>query len=399
MQLNYRLEHIKPSPTLALSQKAEELKKNGLDVINLTTGEPDFNTPRWICDAAKRAIDNGQHKYTAVNGTLELRRAIQHKLKVQNGLDYELDQIIASTGGKQALFNAFMASLNPMDEVIIPAPYWVSYVDMVNLFEGKAVIIACEQDQNFRVTPEQLRSAITPRTKWLIFNSPSNPTGAVYDEKALREIADILLEYPHVHVLSDDIYEHLIYTNDRFQNLVMIEPKLANRTLIVNGVSKSYAMTGWRIGFAAGPRPLIKAMSMLQSQSTSNACSIAQAAAVEALMGPQDFLNQWREDYAKRRDSVVDALNQIPGLFCLKPEGAFYVYPNCSALIGKRTPQGVVLDDDAKLAEYLLEYAQVAVVPGYAFGLSPFIRLSYAIDEHALQEACSRIHKAVTGLV
>lgn len=398
MDLSYRLNFIKPSPTLMLSQKADELKQSGIDIINLTTGEPDFSTPRWICEAADRAMENNQHKYTAVAGTVDLRRAIQNKFKTQNNLSYDLDQIVVSTGGKQALFNAFMASLNPGDEVIIPAPYWVSYVDMVNLFEAKPIIVECKKDQNFKITTNQLEKAITAKTKWFVFNSPSNPTGAVYSREELSEIASVLLKYPHVHILSDDIYEHLIYGDHTFFNLPMIESALFERTLIVNGVSKTYAMTGWRIGFAVGPRPLIKAMCMLQSQSTTNACSIAQAAAVEALNGPQQFLDDWRKTYQKRRDLIVAALNNISSISCLMPEGAFYVYPDCRELIGKRTPQGTILDDDAAIADYLLQHARVAVVPGAAFGLSPHIRLSYATDEETLLEACRRIETSIAEL-
>lgn len=398
MQLSYRINLIKPSPTLMLSQKADELKKSGIDIVNLTTGEPDFNTPAWICEAATRAMVRGQTKYTAVGGTLELKNAIQRKFKTQNNLNYSLDQIIVSTGGKQVLFNALMASLNPGDEVIIPAPYWVSYLDMVNLFEAKPIIIECPIEQNFRLSADQLKRAITPKTKWIIFNAPSNPTGTLYMQEELRAIADVLLDAPHVHIISDDIYEHLIYGESNFLSLPMIEPRLFERTLSVNGVSKTYAMTGWRIGYAGGPRDLIKAMAMLQSQSTSNACSIAQAAALEALEGPQDFLNEWKKAYAQRRDFIVDALNQIHGLECLKPEGAFYVYPKCATLIGKRTPQGTIIENDADFAQYLLDEARVAVVPGSAFGLSPFIRLSYAIDKAALEEAVKRIATAVKKL-
>lgn len=397
MELSYRLKFIKPSPTLTLSQKADELKQSGIDIINLTTGEPDFSTPLWICEAADRAMKNNQNKYTAVAGTVDLRRAIQSKFKNQNNLNYELDQIIVSTGGKQVLFNALMASLNPGDEVIIPAPYWVSYVDMVNLFEAKPVIIECRKDQHFKMTPKQLEDAITPKTKWLVFNSPSNPTGAVYSKQELKSIADILVKHPHVHILSDDIYEHLIY-GEAFFNLPMVENSLFERTLTVNGVSKTYAMTGWRIGFAGGPRSLIKAMCTLQSQSTTNACSIAQAAAVEALNGPQEFLEDWRTAYKKRRDLMVNGLNAIPGISCLTPAGAFYVYPDCKELIGKKTPEGITLEDDSAIADYFLQNARVAVVPGVAFGLSPHVRLSYAADESLLQEACQRIEASVKKL-
>jgi aspartate aminotransferase len=381
-----------------LSQKADELKKSGVDVINLTTGEPDFNTPTWICEAATRAMAAGQTKYTAVGGTPALKNAIQRKFKTQNNLEYADNQIIVATGGKQILFNALMASLNPGDEVIIPAPYWVSYLDMVNLFEAKPIIVECTMEQNFRLSADQLRQAITPKTKWIIFNAPSNPTGTLYTKSELRAIADVLLDAPHVHIISDDIYEHLIYGESNFLSLPMIEPRLFDRTLSVNGVSKTYAMTGWRIGYAGGPRDLIKAMVMLQSQSTSNACSISQAAAVEALDGPQDFLDAWKKAYVERRDFIVDALNQIHGLECLKPEGAFYVYPKCTSLIGKRTPKGTIIENDADFAQYLLDEARVAVVPGSAFGLSPFIRLSYAIDKAALEEAAKRIARALTEL-
>lgn len=393
-----RLGKIKPSPTIAVTTKANELKAAGKDVIGLGAGEPDFNTPKHIIEAAKLAMDKGETKYTAVDGTPKLKQAIQAKFKRENNLEYALDEIIVGTGGKQVIFNALLASVNPGDEVIIPAPYWVSYPDIVGFCDGIPVFIECGADNNFKMTPAQLEKAITPKTKWLILNSPSNPTGAAYSEKELKALADVLVKHENVWIMSDDIYEHLVYDNFKFATIAQIEPKLKSRTLTINGVSKAYSMTGWRIGYAGGDKKLLKAMNNLQSQSTSNPSSVSQAAAVEALNGDQTFLSEWRADFAKRRDLVVGLLNEIPGLTCSKPEGAFYVYPSCAGVIGKKTPQGQVIKDSNDLATYFLESVGVAVVPGSAFGLDPYFRISYATSVKNLTEACARIKKACAEL-
>lgn len=393
-----RLSKIKPSPTIAVTMKAAELKAAGKDVIGLGAGEPDFNTPEHICNAAKLAMDKGETKYTAVDGTAKLKQAIIAKFKRENGLEYAADEIIVGTGGKQVIFNAMLASVNAGDEVIIPAPYWVSYPDIVGFCDGVSVFIECGVENNFKMTPAQLEAAITPKTKWLILNSPSNPTGAAYSESELKALADVLVKHEHVWIMSDDIYEHLVYDNFKFFTIASVEPKLKARTLIINGVSKAYSMTGWRIGYGAGDKKLLKAMTNLQSQSTSNPASISQAAAVEALNGDQSFLSDWRADFASRRDLVVKALNEIPGLVCSKPEGAFYVYPSCAGVLGKKTPQGQAIASSSDLATYLLESVGVAVVPGNAFGLDPYFRISYATSVKNLTEACERIKKAVGEL-
>ncbi|NDF12032.1 MAG: pyridoxal phosphate-dependent aminotransferase [Proteobacteria bacterium] len=393
-----RLNNIKPSPTIAVTTKAAELKAAGKDVIGLGAGEPDFDTPQNAKDAAIKAIHNGDTKYTAVDGTAALKKAIQAKFKRENNLSYELNQISVGTGGKQVLYNALLATLNPGDEVIIPAPYWVSYPDMVALAEGTPVVVQCPASKGFKMQAADLRKAITPKTKWLILNSPSNPTGAAYTKEELKAITDVLLEFPHVYILTDDIYEHIIYDGFKFHTVAEVEPKLFDRTLTANGVSKAYSMTGWRIGYAAGPAPLIKAMAMLQSQSTSNPSSISQAAAVEALNGDQAFLKDWVKSFQGRRDLVVDALNKIPGITCNKPEGAFYVFPECRGLFGKTTPEGKKISNDNDVATYLLESALVAVVPGVGFGSEGFFRISYATSEKNLKEALSRIEKACLAL-
>jgi len=393
-----RLERIQPSPTLALNARAAALKREGIDIINLALGEPDFDTPIWVQKAAVQSMEQGMTKYTPVEGIPALRKAIQQKFLRDNKLDYDLDQVIVSTGGKQVIFNALMATINKGDEVLIPAPYWVSYPDMVNLFGGVSCPIACSEDNNFKLTPDQLQAAITPKTKWLILNSPSNPTGSLYTATELRALADVLMDNSHVHVISDDIYENLVYDYHKFINLVQIEPRLKLRTLIVNGVSKSYAMTGWRIGYGVGSKELIKAMIMVQSQSTSNTCSIAQGAAVMALNGPQGFLEDWRRIFSERRDVTFQALNKIDGLICRKAEGAFYLYVNCQAVLGKTTPGGQVLETDNQFSEYLLESARVMVVSGDAFGLSPYFRISYATSVENLKEACERIQAAMADL-
>lgn len=392
------LKKIKPSPTIAVTVKAKELEAAGKDVIGLGAGEPDFDTPDNIKQAARIAIDKGQTKYTAVDGTPELKKAIVAKFKRENNLDYEPKNITVGTGGKQVIYNAFLATLNPGDEVIIPAPYWVSYPDIVNLAGGTPITIECGDDTNFKLTPEKLERAITKNTKWLVLNSPSNPTGAAYSFGELKALADILLKHPQVYVMSDDIYEHVIYDGFKFHTMVEVEPKLKERTLTINGVSKAYSMTGWRIGYGAGPAELIKAIATLQSQSTSNPCSISQAATVEALNGTQDFIKPRNESFKKRRDLVVEGLNNIPGIACKKPEGAFYVFPSCKGLIGKRTPSGKVIANDTDFASYLLEDHLVALVPGAAFGAEGYFRISYATSDEVLKRALDRIKKAVEAL-
>jgi len=392
------LKRIKPSPTIAVTTKAKELRAEGKDVIGLGAGEPDFDTPENIKDAAKAAIDRGDTKYTAVDGTPEIKKAIVAKFQRENNISYEASNITVGTGGKQVLYNAFMASLNAGDEVVIPAPYWVSYPDMVALAGGESVIVKCDDSNNFKITAEQLEAAITPKTKWVLLNSPSNPTGAAYSETELRSLADVILKHEDVYVLTDDIYEHLVYDGFKFNTLVTVEPKLKDRTLTVNGVSKAYAMTGWRIGYAAGPVELIKAMAKIQSQSTSNPCSVAQAAAVEALNGPQDFLEERNKTFKRRRDFVVGELNKIDGVKCQTPEGAFYVYPNIRAHIGKTTPDGKKLGSCTEFSQYLLENYLVAVVPGDAFGLGGYFRISYATSDENLERALVRIKEAIDQL-
>ncbi len=393
-----RLGRIKPSPTIAVSQKARELKAAGRDVIGLGAGEPDFDTPENVKEAAVAAMRRGDTKYTNVDGTPELKAAVAEKFKRDNGLDYKPEEITVGTGGKQVLYNAFMATLDPGDEVIIPAPFWVSYPDMALLAEGEPVAVACPQNNHFKLQAEDLEAAITPKTKWLVLNSPSNPTGSAYTQDDMKAITDVLLRHEHVWVLTDDMYEHLVYDDYEFVTPAQVEPGLKSRTLTVNGVSKAYCMTGWRIGFAGGPAALIKAMAKVQSQSTSNPSSISQAAAVEALNGPQDFIAEHNEVFKQRRDLVVDALNTCPGLACHRPEGAFYVYPSCAGTIGKKTPDGTTINSDTDFVTYLLESEGVAVVQGEAFGLSPYFRISYATSTEALEEACARIKRACEAL-
>lgn len=394
-----RLGRIKPSPTIAVTTKAAELKAAGKDVIGLGAGEPDFDTPDHVKAAAQKAMDAGQTKYTPVGGTPALKAAVIEKFKRENGLEYTAKQIVCGVGAKQILFNALLATMDAGDEVIIPAPFWVSYPDMVSFAEGTPVLVACGEEQKFKLTPDALERAITPNTKWLILNSPSNPTGEMYSQAELRALADVLLKHPHVHIMSDDIYEHLVYTGEAFKTIAEIEPKLKDRTLTINGVSKAYAMTGWRIGYAAGDEKLIAAMTNIQSQSTSNPCSIAQAAATEALNGPQEFLGEWRDAFKRRRDLVAGLLNQVPGLTCSVPSGAFYVFPSCKGWIGKKTPAGNVLNNDMDVASYLLNDALVAVVPGSAFGLEGYFRISYATSDAVLEKACARILEAGNALV
>ncbi|MGH7001134.1 MAG: pyridoxal phosphate-dependent aminotransferase [Stellaceae bacterium] len=393
-----RLARIKPSPTIAVTDKARRLKAAGRDIIGLGAGEPDFDTPQNIKDAAKRAIDKGETKYTAVDGTPALKQAIIAKFKRENALDYAPEQIIVGTGGKQVLFNALLATINPGDEVIVPAPYWVSYPDIVNLCEGVPVAVTGPENNGFKIRPEDLEAAITKRTKWLILNSPSNPSGAAYTAKEIKALADVLMRHPQVWVLTDDMYEHLVYGDFKFATICNVEPRLYPRTLTLNGVSKTYCMTGWRIGYAGGPKELIAGMAALQSQSTTNASSISQAAAVEALSGPQDFIPRHNKIFLERRDLVVAGLNRCAGLRCSVPEGAFYVYPSCAGVIGKTTPQGKVLKTDGDFVDYLLDAEGVAVVQGEAFGLSPYFRISYATSNQALIEACKRIERACAAL-
>ncbi len=380
------LKRIKPSPTVAVTQKARELKAAGKDVIGLGAGEPDFDTPDNIKDAAIEAIKRGETKYTAVDGTPKLKKAIQGKFTRENNLSYELDQISVGTGGKQVLYNVFMATLNPGDEVIIPAPYWVSYPDMVLLAGGKPKIVKCSEKNEFKITPDELKKAIGKKTKWLIINSPSNPTGSCYTKNEIEELSKILIKNKNVYILSDDIYEHITYDDFKFFTIAQIKA-LKDRTLTMNGVSKSYSMTGWRIGYGAGPKDIIKAVAKIQSQSTTNPSSISQAAAVEALNGTQDFIKTRSDSFKERRDYVVDTLNSINGLSCLKPSGAFYVFPNCKKLLGKKTK----LKTDKEFVEKLLEKAEVAVVQGSAFGLDGYFRISYATSMENLKKALDRI--------
>ena len=397
--LSDTLARVKPSPTIAVTTKAQVLKAEGKDVIGLGAGEPDFDTPENIRAAAKRAIDSGKTRYTAVDGIPELKAAICSKFLRENGLTYTPQQISVGTGGKQILYNALMATLNPGDEVIIPAPYWVSYPDMVLLAGGIPVPVVAGIDTAFKLTPAQLEAAITPRTKWFIFNSPSNPTGAGYTREELKALTAVLMRHPHVWVMSDDMYEHLVFDDFEFCTPAEIEPGLYDRTLTCNGVSKAYAMTGWRIGYAGGPVALIKAMGTIQSQSTSNPCSVSQHAALEALTGPQEFLADWRKVFQGRRDLVVSMLNQAKGIRCPKPEGAFYVYPDIAGCIGKATPAGTVITNDELFATALLEETGVAVVFGSAFGVSPNFRVSYATSDEILREACARIQGFCASLI
>uniref|UniRef100_UPI003B51F155 pyridoxal phosphate-dependent aminotransferase n=1 Tax=Roseovarius indicus TaxID=540747 RepID=UPI003B51F155 len=391
ISLSATLTRVKPSPTMAISALAQEMKAAGRDVIGLSAGEPDFPTPENIRAAGIRAIEEGKTRYTAPDGIIELKEAVCAKFKRDNGLDYTPKQVSIGTGGKQILYNALMATLNPGEEVVIPAPYWVSYPDMVKLAGGEPVIVPAGIETSFKLTPEALEAAITPKTRWFIFNSPSNPTGAGYAWDELKALTDVLMRHPHVWVLTDDMYEHLAYDGFEFCTPAQVEPALYDRTLTCNGVSKAYAMTGWRIGYAGGPEELIGAMRKIQSQSTSNPCTISQWAALEALTGTQDFIAPNNEIFRRRRDLVLEGLRAIDGIECPTPEGAFYVYPSIEGLIGKTTAAGTTLDNDEAFATALLEEAGVAVVFGAAFGLSPAFRVSYATSDEALQEACKRI--------
>ncbi len=393
-----RLGRIKPSPTNMLTGKVMELKAAGHDIIGLGAGEPDFDTPDNIKQAAVRALERGETKYTPIAGTAELRQAISDKYARENGLAYELSQITVCCGGKQVIYNAMMATLDPGDEVIIPAPYWVSYPDMVLLADGTPAFVECREENDFKMTPADLDGAITPKTKWLLLNSPGNPTGAAYTRAEIAALAAVLLDHPHVWVLSDDIYEHVIYDDFAFSTIAQVEPRLYPRTLTMNGVSKAYCMTGWRLGYAGGAPELIKAMNDVQSHSITHTCSISQAASIEALNGPQGSIAEHNRAFRERRDLVVSMLNQAPGLTCLTPEGAFYVYPSCAGTIGRKTPDGAVIADDTAFVTYLLESEGVAVVQGAAFGLSPYFRISYATSTEALEEACRRIQRACAAL-
>ena len=393
-----RMSLIKPSPTMAVTKMAAEMKAAGKDIIGLGAGEPDFDTPDHIKNAAIEAIKNGETKYTAVDGTPALKKAIAKKFYKDNSIEYNIDEIIVSVGGKQVLYNALMSSLNPGDEVIIPSPFWVSYPDMVSLAGGVPIIVEGKEKNNFKIQPEDIRDKISTKTKWIIINSPSNPTGSSYSAEELKDIGNLLLEHENIFVMSDDIYEKIIYDDFKFFSLAEVVPELKDRILTVNGVSKAYAMTGWRIGYAGGPKHLITAMSKLQSQSTSNPSSISQAAALAALEGPEEFLLERNEKFKTRRDMVVKMLNECNGLSCIKPSGAFYVYPSCSGIIGKFSKEGKLIENSIDFSAYLLESVGVAVVPGSAFGADPFFRISYATSDSILEEACNRIKKACEQL-
>ncbi len=393
-----RMHRIKPSPSSAASARVRELQAQGRDIVGLTTGEPDFPTPDHIKQAAVHALATDQTRYTNPDGTAQMKAAVQLKFRRENGLDYAPDQIIVSTGSKQSLFNALLATVEDGDEVIIPAPYWVSYIDMVLLAGGRPVVVSCLEEHGFKLQAEQLARAITPRTKWVVFCSPNNPSGATYSAAEMKALAQVLLPHPKIHVVSDDIYEHLIYDGRSFATMAQVEPALYDRTLTVNGVSKAYAMTGWRLGYAAGPKALIRNMAKLQSQSTTNPSSISQAAAIAALTGPQDFIATRCREFQQRRDIVVRMLNAIPGLSCSTPQGAFYVFPSCAGLIGRRTPAGEVLRTDRDVILYFLDEAGVGVLQGEVYGMSPYFRISTASSLAMLEEGCRRIGRAVARL-
>ena len=393
-----RLKRIKPSMTVGINVKANALRAAGKDVLVLAAGEPDFDTPINIRKAASLAIEGGQTRYVPGKGTPELQKAIQSKFLKDNNLNYDLDEIIVGVGGKHIIYNAMMATINKDDEVIIPAPFWVSYPDIVLLAEGKPVIVQCPENQQFKITADQLEKNITERTKWLMLNSPSNPTGSLYSKKELKELAEVLLKYPQVLIMSDDIYEKVIYDNLEFTTIASVEPKLKDRCLTLNGVSKAYCMTGWRLGYCGASKEIIAAMNKIQSQSNTSTSSISMAAAVEALNGPQEFIKDHNEAFVRRRDLVVNLLNNIDGLNCLTPEGAFYVYPSCEGVIGKETPEGKKISNDEDFMTYLLESEGIAGVHGAAFGLSPYFRLSYATSDDILKDACTRIKRACEKL-
>lgn len=392
------LDSIKPSPTLEVAKKAAELKKSGVDIISLGAGEPDFDTPDNIKEAAIKGIRDGATKYTNVDGMMALKEAVQAKFQKENDLYFDLDEIIISNGAKQVIYNLFMASLNHGDEVIIPAPYWVSYPDMVLLAGGKPVFVNCDINNHFKITQEALEKAISHKTKWIILNSPNNPTGMAYSLEDLKSIAELLRKYPNIQIMTDDIYEHIIFDNFKFYNLAQIAPDLKERTFVVNGVSKSYSMTGWRIGYGAGNKDLIKAMTIIQSQSTSNPSSISQIAAIEALTGPQDFIKTNALAFQQKRDLALSILSNINNVENYKPEGAFYLFPKCEKLFGFKTPKGSIINNSNDLAKYLLEEGRVAVVPGIAFGMEGYFRISYALSMESIQEACTRIKNACNKL-
>ncbi|VVE27684.1 aspartate aminotransferase [Pandoraea iniqua] len=393
-----RMGRIKPSPSSMATGRVKTLRAQGRNIIGLTAGEPDFDTPDHIIEAAYAAMKAGKTRYTVVDGTPELKQAICEKFRRENGLDYGMDQVTVANGGKQIIFNALTSTVDEGDEVIIAAPYWVSYPDMTLLNGGTPVIVDCRAEDGYKLTAAQLEAAITPRTKWVILNSPCNPTGATYTREELRSLGDVVTKYPNVMVLTDDIYEYLIYDGEAFFTFAQVNPHLLERTLTVNGVSKAYAMTGWRIGFAGGPRDLIKAIAKLQSQSTSSPSAISQAGALAALTGTRDFLEEWKAQYTARRDLVVEQLNAVEGLHCAKPVGAFYAYPSCAGVIGKRTPEGKVINNDTDFILYLLDTQDVAVIQGEAFGISPAFRLSFATSMENLREACARIARACAAL-
>jgi aspartate aminotransferase len=396
--LSQRLKKIQPSLTVSINVKANALRAEGRDVLVLAAGEPDFDTPQNICQAAIKAMNEGQTRYVPGKGTPALQQAIVEKFKRDNNLSYNLDEIMVGVGGKHIIYNAMMATLNPGDEVIIPAPFWVSYPDIVMLAEGKPIIVKCDASQDFKITPEQLENNITNKTKWLMLNSPSNPTGAVYSFNELKALSEVLLKYPNVLVLTDDIYEKIIYDDGVFSTIASVEPKMKERTLTLNGVSKAYCMTGWRLGYCGGPREIIAGMNKIQSQSTTSTSSISMAASVEALSGDQEFINLHNIQFKKRRDMVVENLNQIDGINCSIPPGAFYVYPSCEGIIGKKTSAGNTINTDEDFMNFLLESEGMAGVHGEAFGLSPYFRLSYATDEKTLADACNRIERACNNL-
>ncbi|MDQ7011467.1 MAG: pyridoxal phosphate-dependent aminotransferase, partial [Mariprofundaceae bacterium] len=394
IELSRRVQQVRPSATLTITARAAELRARGKNIISLSVGEPDFDTPEAVCEAARKAIDEGFTRYTAVPGIPELRTAIAEKFRRDNNLDYEADDILVSTGGKQCIYNLLMAMINPGDEVIIPAPYWVSYPDMVLLAEGAPVTVPTTTEANFKLTADQLQAAITDKTRLLIINSPSNPTGIAYSAEDLAALGEVLRQHPHIAVATDDMYEKILFDGKTFVTFAQVNPDLKERTITLNGVSKAYCMTGWRIGFCAGPRHLIRAMSKIQGQSTSNPNAIAQKAALAALTGPADELEEMVRTYESRRTWLVDALNRIPGMDCITPDGAFYVFPSVTGWIGKTTPSGTLLEDDVVICEWLLEETGVALVPGTAFGTSGFIRLSYAVSQDTLEDAVARIRKA-----
>ena len=393
-----RLKRIKPSMTVGINVKANALRAEGKDVLVLAAGEPDFDTPLNIRKAAVTAMEEGQTRYVPGKGTPALQKAIKSKFLKDNNLNYDLDEIIVGVGGKHIIYNAMMATINPEDEVIIPAPFWVSYPDIVLLAEGKPIIVPCPEDQNFKLTADQLEKSITDKTKWLMLNSPSNPTGSLYSKQELQKLADVLLRYPQVLIMSDDIYEKVIYDDLEFSTIASVEPKLKDRCLTLNGVSKSYCMTGWRLGYCGAPKEIIAAMNKIQSQSTTSTSSISMAASVEALNGSQDFIDEHNQAFVRRRDLVVNLLNQIDGLSCLTPQGAFYVFPSCAGVIGKETPEGKNISNDEDFMSYLLESEGIAGVHGAAFGLSPYFRLSYATSDETLKDACARIKRACEQL-